>query len=97
MAASTGGVGIFLVLARADSLYFRQHPRDDLGGVDQKLLWESFQWIIASIPVITFPVFVVIYTEYRLKNKKRLFALSLIFPIVFPYWLLRKHGMGWSI
>lgn len=62
--------------------------------LDQKIFWESFQWIIASIPVITFPVFVVIYTEYRLKNKKRLFALSLIFPILFSLLIVTEAWNG---
>lgn len=62
--------------------------------LNQKLFWESFQWVIASIPVITFPVFVVIYTEYRLKNQKRLFALSLIFPIIFSLLVATEKWNG---
>ncbi|MBL8061565.1 MAG: HD domain-containing protein [Anaerolineales bacterium] len=48
-----------------------------------KLFWESFQGVVSFLPVIAFPVFIIQYTEYPLKNHKRLFALSLIFPILF--------------
>jgi len=48
-----------------------------------KLFWESFQWVVAILPLVAFPIFVVQYTEYNLRYQRRLFFLSLIFPVIF--------------
>jgi putative nucleotidyltransferase with HDIG domain/PAS domain S-box-containing protein len=54
----------------------------DLAG---KLFWESFQWVVASLPVIAFPFFVIQYIEYKLRYDKKLFAASLLIPLAFSF------------
>lgn len=53
--------------------------------LNSKLFWESFQGVVSCLPVIAFPVFIIQYTEFKLKNQNRIFALSLIFPILFAF------------
>ena len=48
-----------------------------------KLFWESFQWVVASIPVIAFPFFAIQYTEYKIRYIKRLFVAACIVPLGF--------------
>ncbi len=64
----------------------------DLSG---KLFWESFQWVIASLPVIAFPFFVIQYIEYKLRYYKKLFVLSLFVPLAFSFLVItdRLHHM----
>lgn len=59
--------------------------------LDGKLFWESFQGVIGSLPVIAFPVFIIQYTEFKLKNYRRLFALALIFPFIFSILSLTEN------
>lgn len=59
-------------------------------SLEYKLFWESFQWLAGILPLLTFPIFVVSYTEFKLKNYKRLFALSLIFPAMFALLVLTE-------
>src|SRR5689334_1433202 len=40
----------------------------------RKIFWESFQWVVASLPVVAFPFFVIQYTEYKLRYYKNLFV-----------------------
>lgn len=51
--------------------------------LNTKLLWESFQWIVGNIAIISFPFFAIEYTEYKIKNIKKIFVLSLIIPFLF--------------
>ena len=52
-------------------------------GLGGKLFWESFQWIISIVPLAFFPIFVVQYTEYKIRHQNRFFALLLLFPALF--------------
>lgn len=52
-------------------------------NLKDKILWESFQWVIASIPIIAFPFFVIQYTEYKIKRYRELFTASLLVPTAF--------------
>ncbi|HMZ08137.1 MAG TPA: histidine kinase N-terminal 7TM domain-containing protein [Anaerolineales bacterium] len=52
-------------------------------SLNMKLFWESYQGVVGSLAIIAFPVFIIQYTEFDLKNYKRLFALTLIFPFLF--------------
>ena len=61
-------------------------------GLENKLFWESFQWLALSLPLLTLPVFIVIYTEFKLRNYKRLFVLSLIFPGAFSTLVLTEDS-----
>lgn len=63
----------------------------DLSG---KLFWESFQWFVLAIPVIAFPVFVVNYTEFKLRHHLRIFTISLIFPVTFSILTLTEPRFG---
>lgn len=52
-------------------------------NLKDKIFWESFQWVVASIPIIAFPFFVIQYTEYKIKRYKELFIASLLVPAAF--------------
>lgn len=64
-------------------------------NVDRKIFWESFQWLALTIPMIAFPVFVVQYTEYKIKHPRRMFAISLIVPILFSLLVLTDAWHHW--
>ena len=51
-----------------------------LGG---KIFWESFQYMAGLVIVVAFPVFAVEYTDYKFRNPRLMFRLSLIVPVVF--------------
>ena len=53
-----------------------------------KILWDKFQWIAGFPVLLAMPVFAVQYTEYKLKNPKRLFLLSTIVPLLFLFGLV---------
>ena len=48
-----------------------------------KMFWDGFQWLAGLILVVALPVFTVQYAEYKFKNPRRLFFLSLILPVIF--------------
>jgi PAS domain S-box-containing protein len=52
-------------------------------NLQNKLFWESFQWVVASIPIIAFPFFVIQYTEYKVKHDRKLFNAFLLIPTAF--------------
>jgi len=51
--------------------------------ISAKIFWDSIQWLAELIGLVAIPVFVVQYTDYKLQNPRRLFALSLIVPVLF--------------
>ena len=53
-----------------------------------KMFWDGFQWLAGLFLVVAFPVFTVQYTEYKSKNPRRLFILSLIVPVIFTVVLM---------
>lgn len=55
-----------------------------------KIVWESFQAVVGSMAVIAFPIFIIQYTEFKIKNQNLLFALSLVFPILFSVLSIAK-------
>jgi putative nucleotidyltransferase with HDIG domain/PAS domain S-box-containing protein len=56
--------------------------------LEKKIFWENFQWLVLTIPMLAFPVFVAQYTEYKIKHPRRIFALSAVMPIVFSFLVL---------
>ena len=52
-------------------------------SLDGKIAWESFQWIAGQLILVSFPVFAVEYTNYKLRHPGLMFGLSLIVPAVF--------------
>src|SRR3990172_7613773 len=64
----------------------------DMGG---KIFWDGFQWFAGLIGVIALPVFVVQYTEHKLKNPRRLFWSSLVIPALFSLCLLTDQYFHW--
>jgi len=46
----------------------------------EKVFWDAFQWLARLIILTTFPAFAVQYTEYKFKDSRRVFLLSLIVP-----------------
>lgn len=57
----------------------------DLSG---KIFWDKIQWYAELVAIVILPVFAVQYTEYKLHNARRLFALSLIVPALFGFAVL---------
>jgi len=53
--------------------------------ISTKIFWDKFQWFAELIGVIALPLFAVQYTEHKLQNPRRLFALSLVIPILFAF------------
>ena len=53
-----------------------------------KIFWDGMQWIAGFFITIAFPVFAVQYTEYKLKNPRKLFWFSFIFPALFTLVLM---------
>ena len=57
-------------------------------NVEHKMFWESFQWLSLTIPMVAFPIFVVQYTEYKIKHPRQMFTISMIVPIIFSLLVL---------
>jgi PAS domain S-box-containing protein len=51
--------------------------------IPSKIFWDKFQWLAEMIGIVVLPVFAVQYTEHKLQNPRRLFALSLVVPASF--------------
>jgi PAS domain S-box-containing protein/putative nucleotidyltransferase with HDIG domain len=51
-----------------------------LGG---KIFWEDFQWTAGQLILISFPIFAIEYTDYKLRHPRLMFCLSLIVPAIF--------------
>ena len=51
--------------------------------IQTKILWDKLEWICTVIVLITIPVFIIQYTEYKLPSYKKIFAASFIIPLVF--------------
>lgn len=51
--------------------------------LNTKLFWESFQWVVGNIALVALPFFAIEFTEYKIKNVRKIFALSLVIPILF--------------
>ncbi len=51
-----------------------------LGG---KIFWEDFQWTAGQLILVSFPIFAVEYSDYKLRHPGLMFRLSLIIPTVF--------------
>src|ERR671924_637381 len=67
----------------------------DLTG---KIFWDSFQWLAGLIILLAFPVFVIQYTEYKLRQPMRTWWFSTIVPILFAALVLtdRFHHFIYS-
>lgn len=63
--------------------------------VEKKIFWENFQWLALTIPMVAFPVFVVQYTEYKIKHPRRLLAISTIVPAIFSLLVLTDTFHHW--
>lgn len=64
-------------------------------SIERKMFWESFQWLVLTIPMVAFPVFVVQYTEYKIKYPRQIFALSTIIPVLFSLLVLTDAWHHW--
>ncbi|MFN8382364.1 MAG: histidine kinase N-terminal 7TM domain-containing protein [Anaerolineales bacterium] len=64
-------------------------------SVERKIFWESFQWLALTIPMIAFPVFVVQYTEYKIKYPRQIFTLSTVVPTLFSLLVLTDAWHHW--
>ena len=53
-----------------------------------KIFWHGIQWLGELISIVAFPVFAAQYSEYRLRNGRLLFWLSLVIPILFALLLV---------
>ena len=57
-------------------------------NIQGKLFWESFQWLALTLPMVAFPVFIVQFTEYKIKHAQQKLILSTIVPILFSVLVL---------
>jgi len=57
-------------------------------NVQSKIFWESFQWLALMIPTLAFPVFVVQYTQYKIKHPRQILFISTIVPVLFSLLVL---------
>ena len=90
---SAKGVTAFAWFAAGQSLWIFGFIFELLSpSLTEKIFWDGFQWLAGVLLVIAFPVFAVQYAEYKLKNPRRLFILSLIVPAAFVMMLMTD---GW--
>lgn len=63
--------------------------------ISTKIFWDGFQWIAGFFILVSLPVFIVQYTEYKIKYPRLLFGLSFIVPIVFSIILFSDESLHW--
>lgn len=56
-------------------------------GLQGKIFWHGLQWLGELLSIVAFPVFAAQYSEYRFRNARLLFRLSLVIPILFAFLL----------
>ncbi len=57
-----------------------------------KIIWDKLEWTSANIILIAIPVFVVKFTEHRLRHGKQWFVVSLIAPLIFTLLILTDNS-----
>ncbi|MFZ5880913.1 MAG: histidine kinase N-terminal 7TM domain-containing protein [Chloroflexota bacterium] len=60
-----------------------------------KIFWDGVQWMAGATSLVAFPVFAVQYTEFRLKNARLFFQLSLVVPAALLLALLTDFHYHW--
>ncbi|HMU93296.1 MAG TPA: histidine kinase N-terminal 7TM domain-containing protein [Anaerolineales bacterium] len=63
--------------------------------ISTKIFWDSFQWFAGFFILISLPIFLVQYTEYKLNYPRLLFGLSFIVPILFSSVLFLDQNLHW--
>ena len=63
--------------------------------LSNKIFWDGFQWLAGLLILIAFPVFAVRYSDYQLKQPRRMFWLSLIVPAIFALLLMTDSLHHW--
>ena len=64
----------------------------DLAG---KVFWDGTQWLASNLLIIALPVFAVQFTEYKIRNPRILFTVSLLAPAVFTLILTTDTFHHW--
>lgn len=65
-------------------------------SLEDKILWDGFQWLCGHFILLGVPVFAVQFTDYKLREPKKLFLLSLVIPFLFSLFLMTDglhHGI----
>ncbi len=52
-------------------------------SMQAKIFWDGFQWLCSLAILIAIPFFVVEYTEYKIRHRRRVFLLALVAPVSF--------------
>jgi len=57
-----------------------------------KLFWDGFQWTAGAIIMVALPVFSVTFADFKLRRAKKLFATSLLVPLLFIFILITNFS-----
>jgi PAS domain S-box-containing protein len=60
-----------------------------------KVFWDGFQWLSIQISVIALPVFAVHFSEYKFREPRKGFLLSLVVPALFTILLVTDVFHHW--
>ncbi len=86
------GTGAFIWYAGGQSLWIFGFIMEVLPwGLQGKIFWHGIQWLGELLSIVAFPVFAAQYSEYRLRNARLLFRLSLVIPILFALLLVTDN------
>jgi hypothetical protein len=71
------GTGAYVWYAVGQTLwilgYIMGMINPSLGG---KIFWEDFQWTAGQLILISFPIFAIEYTDYKLRHPRLMFCLQ---------------------
>lgn len=60
-----------------------------------KIFWDKFQWFCSFITIITIPIFIVQFTEYKLQRPQLFYRVLLFAPIAFTILLFTDSIHHW--
>jgi PAS domain S-box-containing protein/putative nucleotidyltransferase with HDIG domain len=86
------GATAFAVYVFGQSLWILAFTVELLSpDLESKLLMDRLQWVARNITLIAFPIFIVEYTEHRVRNPRLLVWSSLIVPAAFMILLFTNN------
>lgn len=90
------GTGAYIWLVSAQALWTLGYIIELLSpNLTWKLFWDGIEWIASGIAIIALPVFVIQYTEHKLRYARLFFQLSLIVPVLFTILVLTDSTHHW--
>lgn len=64
-------------------------------NISTKIFWDSFQWLCSFIPAVATPIFIIQFTEYKIKHPKLFYRLLFSAPTVFTLLLFTDFIHHW--